>query len=138
MIIPTSTAANARTVVIEMVNGGRSRTTCDRFYRELTAASAPKVLSLLSQPNLGNDDLESFLRRAISKTRLNLQRTHIRIMKILTRQKVPTSDSSPPPKPSLALSSTLSETYVAYNEPSLALNSTLSETAAVGSCGSRN
>ena len=59
-----------------MANDSRSRTTCDRFHRELSVASTLKRGLLLSQPNLGNDDHKSFVRSrpTISKARLTPKR----------------------------------------------------------------
>lgn len=55
---------------MEMANGSRPRTTCDHFDWELSAASTPWKGSLLSQPNLGNNDHKLFVRSTILKARL--------------------------------------------------------------------
>ena len=60
---------NVRITVPEMANGGRSRPTCDRLLRELSAGvNSPKEGSLRSPPNHGNDDHTSSIRQWMCQT----------------------------------------------------------------------
>ena len=94
-----------------MTNGGRPRTASDCFHRDLSAASAPqKRRSLLSQPNHGNDDHKTFVRRTISKARFAPKTLQFSPWKPWPAERsIPGQQAPPPPETSLTLDRTLSE-----------------------------
>ena len=67
---PNFHGSECTNMLMEMANGSRPRTTCDHFHWELSTVSTPKRGSLLSQPNLGNNDHKLFVRSTRLKVRL--------------------------------------------------------------------